>query len=361
MSYPWLLPSVRVGLTDNVLSLELHNKGVSLSDAGDAAFAIIKGLNGETHIRSFADNRFALHLIAELARQGWIATLSRPISAITAGREHLTRQLSYYAHIQQDRPDRTLDELASKTVTIVGVGGVGSAVASALAGAGVKRFVLIDPDTVDGTNLNRQFLFTTQDLGRSKVNAAQDMLLSRFPDLEIEALTIDYDREPPDASLAPCDLVVLCGECRAVINRPQLVGRTALLHGGYSGCIATAGPVFAPDLGGACMACSAYQTDARYDGVSGQRCPPLTHRWNPSGSTVNGLVGNLLAELATRYMAPTLGYRWANQQFSVDMSSLTFKVTELARKCSPTYDRCRYREVAAKSAAATHEQAESEA
>jgi adenylyltransferase/sulfurtransferase len=66
-----------------------------------------------------------------------------------------------------------------KTFVIVGAGGLGCPLAMALGAAGDSRLVLLDPDVVDETNLQRQVLFRTADVGRPKVEAARDALIRR--------------------------------------------------------------------------------------------------------------------------------------------------------------------------------------
>ncbi len=62
---------------------------------------------------------------------------------------------------------------------LVGAGGLGGPVAYALAAAGARRLVVIDPDRVDLSNLQRQVQFTTADVGRPKVHALADELVRR--------------------------------------------------------------------------------------------------------------------------------------------------------------------------------------
>ncbi len=78
-------------------------------------------------------------------------------------------------------PSRSEKSLAleDKCVLVVGVGGLGCAVLAALTEAPVGRWILVDEDTVDETNLHRQVLFADTDVGRSKLDAARDSLVSR--------------------------------------------------------------------------------------------------------------------------------------------------------------------------------------
>ena len=64
------------------------------------------------------------------------------------------------------------ESLLSSTVLILGLGGLGCPAAQYLAGAGVGRMILVDPDTVDLSNLARQLLYTTANQGIAKVAAA---------------------------------------------------------------------------------------------------------------------------------------------------------------------------------------------
>ena len=76
--------------------------------------------------------------------------------------------------------------LKGASVLIVGTGGLGSPVSIYLAAAGVGRIGLVDFDVVDTSNLQRQILYSEEDVGRSKVQAAREKLLAMNPHIEID-------------------------------------------------------------------------------------------------------------------------------------------------------------------------------
>ena len=79
-----------------------------------------------------------------------------------------------------------IESLKDKTILVIGIGGVGGTAVEALARSGFKKFILIDSDKVDVSNLNRQVLFTAEDVGKSKVEVAKKRLLSINSDLVIK-------------------------------------------------------------------------------------------------------------------------------------------------------------------------------
>lgn len=99
--------------------------------------------------------------------------------------------------------------IASAHVVVVGLGGVGSWAAEALARSGIGRLTLIDMDHVSESNLNRQIHATESTLGQSKVQAMKERIISYQPECEVNA--IDDFVEPgnwPDIMGAQVDAVI---------------------------------------------------------------------------------------------------------------------------------------------------------
>jgi molybdopterin/thiamine biosynthesis adenylyltransferase/rhodanese-related sulfurtransferase len=78
-------------------------------------------------------------------------------------------------------------KLKAAKVLCIGTGGLGAPLGLYLAAAGVGRLGLVDFDSVDLTNLQRQILFSTTDVGRPKIEAAADRLRTMNPDIQIDA------------------------------------------------------------------------------------------------------------------------------------------------------------------------------
>ncbi|MSP16108.1 MAG: hypothetical protein EXR73_05755 [Myxococcales bacterium] len=94
------------------------------------------------------------------------------------------------------------------TFLVIGAGGLGAPLLLALGAAGARRLVIVDPDLVDESNLQRQVLYRTRDVGRPKVLAAKDALLRRWPGLSIEPVRARFDETSARALATDAD--VLC-------------------------------------------------------------------------------------------------------------------------------------------------------
>lgn len=86
-----------------------------------------------------------------------------------------------------------LGKLRNSNIVIVGIGGVGSFCAEALARTGINNITLIDKDTVDITNINRQIIADTTTIGKLKVDVMKERILKINPDAKINALSVFLD------------------------------------------------------------------------------------------------------------------------------------------------------------------------
>ena len=80
-----------------------------------------------------------------------------------------------------------------KTIMVVGLGGVGGTAFNALVRSGFKRFIIVDHDNVDASNLNRQILYSPKDIGSSKVDVAERFAKSFGDDIVVEKHNLFID------------------------------------------------------------------------------------------------------------------------------------------------------------------------
>ena len=76
--------------------------------------------------------------------------------------------------------------IQDKVVAVFGLGGVGGTALEAFTRTGFAHFIIVDFDKVDASNLNRQILYTSKDVGRNKVDAAKERILAINPDADIK-------------------------------------------------------------------------------------------------------------------------------------------------------------------------------
>jgi molybdopterin/thiamine biosynthesis adenylyltransferase len=149
------------------------------------------------------------------------------------------------------------EKLRYSRVAVLGLGGLGGPAALYLAVAGVGELVLVDGDSVEASNLNRQILFTFSDLGRPKARAAAERLQSLNPDLRMDVLEKRVEERDLDHLLKGCDFVLDCFDKNAdrlAVNRECVRLGISAAHGfaqNFSGEVFTVLPGKS-----ACLACA---------------------------------------------------------------------------------------------------------
>ena len=156
-------------------------------------------------------------------------------------REKYSRQILLFGEEGQEK-------LKNSKVLVAGAGGLGSPVSTYLAIDGVGKIILADFDSVDLSNLNRQFLHHEKDIGRLKVESAKEKLLSMNPDIEVETIPEMLTESNLEALIPKCDVIVDALDnlaTRQMLNRLAIKRRIPLIHGavtGYDGQVTTIVP-----------------------------------------------------------------------------------------------------------------------
>jgi len=182
---------------------------------------------------------------------------------------------------------------------IIGAGGLGSPVAMYLTCSGVGHLTIVDDDTVDLTNLQRQIMHSTASLGQSKVQSAQTMLAALNPAVQVQALQLRADIQVLPTLVAQADVVLDCCDnfqTRQAINAACVQHRVPLVSGaaiGMDGQIAVYDP---RDPDAPCYAC-----------VFAPGAPPEEARCATMGvlAPLVGVIGAMQAVEALKLLAQT--------------------------------------------------------
>jgi sulfur-carrier protein adenylyltransferase/sulfurtransferase len=157
-------------------------------------------------------------------------------------------------------PEVTLDgqkRIKASSILCIGTGGLGSPIALYLAAAGIGRLGLVDYDTVDFSNLQRQILHGTDDVGRKKLNSARDRIKAINPNVRVDLYDTMFRSENAMQLVQGYDIVIdgtdnfptryLSNDVCVLTKKPNIYGSIFRFDGQCT--------VFAPHLGGPCYRC----------------------------------------------------------------------------------------------------------
>ncbi len=233
---------------------------------------------------------------------------------------------------QRQRYDRNLqvpeigeagqEKLLSSRVLVVGAGGLGGPVLYYLTALGVGKIGIVDSDKLEISNLQRQILYTEEDVGKNKVFAAVERLKSLNSGVEFEAHNTRFNRDSAARIMAAgnYDLLVDAVDnyrTRLLLNKLALEYRMPLVHGAvyrFEGQAST----FLPDRG-PCYRCL-------YPDLDQEDCMEAP---GPA-SMVPGLIGIIQVGEVTRLLLgeePVL----FGELFCVDLFELDFNRLEISR------------------------------
>lgn len=145
-------------------------------------------------------------------------------------------------------------KLKAASILVIGAGGLGSPVALYLAAAGVGRIGLVDFDVVDRSNLQRQILHSTTDIGRPKVESAKERINGVNPHVHVETYQTQLTSGNALAILRDFDVIVdgtdnfltryLVNDACVLLNKPNVYGSIFRFEGQASVFYAAKGPCY---------------------------------------------------------------------------------------------------------------------
>jgi molybdopterin/thiamine biosynthesis adenylyltransferase len=240
--------------------------------------------------------------------------------------------LRYSRHILLDElgvegQQRFLDAHA----LVIGAGGLGSPVALYLGTAGVGRITLVDHDTVDVTNLQRQIAHNLSRVGQPKAQSARDTIAAINPDVQVQPLVERADAKRLDQLVANADVVLDCSDnftTRQAVNAACVAHKKPLVAGaaiGFDGQISVYDP---RDAASPCYAC-VFPPEATFEEV---RCATMG-----VFAPLVGIIGSMQAVEALKLIAG-VGSSLAGRLQMLDARTMEWTEIRVARQ--PHCDVC---------------------
>jgi len=212
--------------------------------------------------------------------------------------------------------------LKDKHIILIGLGGLGSPLAYYLASSGIGQITLVDDDIIDTTNLQRQILYSVDDVGKRKVDIAKLKMNKLSPDMKINIKSERLVSTSEVNYFRDVDLIIDATdnfETRSLINRISLDNRVPLIMGAaikFNGQII----IFRNDLEyQPCYNClyeNVQDSDACVDsGVF---------------SALTGVVGSILASECIKVLL-SIGERLESRLLTIDLKNNDFRIIKLNR------------------------------
>jgi len=230
----------------------------------------------------------------------------------TDQRERYSRQIEL-----EGWGDEGQERLLASRVFVAGVGGLGCPAAVYLASAGVGEIVVCDGDFVERSNLNRQFLYTRDDLTKPKAPVAAAQLRRLNPDITVTPVIAEINRSTAPGLIEGADLVLDCldnPETRIALNRAAIAAFVPMVYAAvseYTGYLSFLNPPATP-----CLECFVDGTRPAVD-------PPVP------GCTA-GILGSLEAMEALKFLTGT-GQTLAGRLLIMEGTVPSFDVIEIEK------------------------------
>lgn len=221
--------------------------------------------------------------------------------------------------------------LRAARVLLIGAGGLGSPAAIYLAAAGVGVLGIVDPDEVELSNLHRQILHSTGDVGRAKVESARECLEATNPHVNVVPIHERFSAANAVQLLRGWDVVVdgcdnfptryASNDAAVSLGIPNVYGSVWRFEGQVS--------VFAPSLGGPCYRCVNPQAPAPGEVPGCAEAGVL--------GAMPGLVGTMQALEAIKLITG-IGEPLVGRLLHIDARLMKFR--EFSLRCDPSCARC---------------------
>ncbi len=238
-------------------------------------------------------------------------------------------------YVTLDDAIKIQEDIFGLSFMIIGVGGIGCNVILQLINIGVKNIIIIDDDVVESSNLNRQILFSKNDIGIKKVDAAKKSLLNNYVGLNITTYDnniLDFDFN--ELTGMKIDFVVVSADSdslriRKLISKHFFKLNTPYGFLSYFGNNAVIGPLIFSNLKG-CGCCLGNVIDikSRLEEINGAGILNIP----PSSFSINTLCVSIYINEIIKYLC---GVNKENVQLTINLDNYNFQQNDIKK-----YENC---------------------
>lgn len=234
-------------------------------------------------------------------------------------------KMRYSRHLMlEDVGEKGQEKLKNAKVLIIGTGALATPNALYLAGAGIGKIGIIDDDVVDVSNLHRQVIYQTSDIGKPKVERAKERMLALNPNIAVQTYQTRFDLSNAQELIKDYDFVIDATDnfvSKFLINDACVLENKPFMHAGimrYCGQIMGVIPHKS-----ACLAC-VFPT------------PPSNMNLYKNGlfASITGLLGSIGASEVLKFFTG-VGNPLVDSVLSVDIASMSFSKLKISKnpKC----------------------------
>jgi adenylyltransferase/sulfurtransferase len=247
------------------------------------------------------------------------------LPAVAGGAELTSEEMQRYSRqvMLEEIGFEGMEKLRSAKVCVVGAGGIGNPVVTQLVAMGIGKLRIVDRDVIEITNLHRQHLYTDDDIGRVKVEAAADRLRRLNPGVEIEPVPTSVTKYTAESIVKGFDVVVDAldsVDARYALNDACIKHNIPLIYAGALGMLGSITTII-PDKT-ACLRCI-------FPALNEEDMPACsTEGVHPS---ILYLVGGIQVSEAVKIITgqqPTL----TNKLLYIDLNELSFEKIQMFRQ-----------------------------
>lgn len=228
-------------------------------------------------LNTLAQNKIPLEDIANvievLMEDNLVREYEQEVYSAQVKNNRYARQIAFFDEYSDYKSGQSVQQkIESSTVTLMGLGGIGSWIATSLGMSGVGRIILVDYDYVEETNLTRQNLYGEKDIGRKKGIVLKEKLEAINSNVSVSYIDLKVEKsEQIDKFVSESTIVISCMDYPSVDETGRIVSESAskfnvpyIIAGGYMGHLGMIGPTVLPGET-ACWDCIVKSIEKEYE------------------------------------------------------------------------------------------------